>query len=844
MAYDPKTVEREIRGRWERSGLYNPDNLPGRRAKAFSIAMPPPNVTGDLHIGHALTITLEDLMTRYHRMRGKATLWVPGTDHAGIATQIMVERMLAEQGATRHDLGRERFLEHVWAWKKKHGSRIIEQIKAMGASCDWGREHFTMDRDLTAAVQAAFVRLFDDGLVYRANRLISWCPNDRTALSDLEVSHEERAGTLWYIRYPVIGTQHAVVVATTRPETLLGDTAVAVHPKDERYRALVGRRIRLPLTGREIPIVTDYRVERDFGTGAVKVTPAHDFADAAIADAHHLPAITVISPEATMTRAAGADFEGLPVHEARVLVVEALKREGLLEREEDYRHSVAVCGRCGATIEPQLSKQWFIKMTPLAKRALAAVRSKKIVILPHRFAKQYAHWMENIQDWCVSRQLWWGHPIPIWYCAHCETPVASATRPAKACATCHRRRYRHDDDVLDTWFSSALWTFSTLGWPKKTRDLQRFHPTSVMETGWDILTFWVSRMVMLSLYLVGQVPFKTVYLNGLILDKNGKKMSKSKGTGIDPLLMTDRYGTDAVRLALTIGQSAGQDFRMYEEKIAGQRNFVNKLWNIGQYVLRAAGGGGRGRRASASGPAPHTPHPQTLADKWIVSRLAVTTREVTAAIDRFDFSAAGQRLIDFTWHDFADWYLEVHKVEKNDAVLRSVFEAVLVLLHPFAPFVTEALWKSFGGAKRGLLMIRAWPKAHAPQPRAERAFMRLQTMVGGLRIFALKAGGPENGAADVPAAERPLIERLSGLSLSSPRNGLMPLTIGGLRCWFPPERVGRFRAWREARRAELSRYTAALTAKLANPKLPAPIRSEVNEKLLSAHRELDQLRDA
>ncbi|MBI3115323.1 MAG: valine--tRNA ligase [Candidatus Kerfeldbacteria bacterium] len=954
-AYDPRSVEHDLYRRWESSGFFNPDTLLGKRAKAFSIAMPPPNVTGDLHIGHALTIALEDLMIRHARMNGQAALWVPGTDHAGIATQIKVERMLEETGTSRHEIGREVFLKHVWQWKERYGDTITKQIRAMGASCDWSRERFTMDEGLTEAVQAAFVKLYDDGLIYRAKRLINWCPNDQTALSDLEVRHEERAGSLWYINYRVKKSSHSITVATTRPETLLGDTAVAVNPKDTRYKALVGKRVIVPIVDREVPIVADARVEMDFGTGAVKVTPAHDLLDAEIAKTHGLHAIRVIGPDGTMTEKAGRDLAGLPVHEARVLIVEALDRDGLLEKTEDYRSNVAVCDRCSTHIEPQESDQWFVNMAPLAKPASAAVRSGKIRIVPKRFEKVYFHWLENIQDWCVSRQLWWGHRIPVWYCggpkvkrmgfsasvaprlkhgkvttwrirdhhfnvgdtvtfihsgtgkftgqgtitdidrtavrqlpltdpthhqgrwtlAHairriqshypdrkvtpdteawvyryrytaprtarngCGEVIVSHTQPTR-CPTCSGKTFVQDEDVLDTWFSSGLWTFSTLGWPNnqkgrvKRGDLKRFHPTSVMETGWDILFFWVARMVMLSLYFTGEVPFRTVYLNGLILDDEGKKMSKSKGTGIDPLVMTEKYGTDAMRLALVIGQSAGQDFKMNEQKIAGMRNFVNKLWNIGNYVTGI--GNGESGIAERSRSTTHHPPPTTPTDRWILSRLSAVTEEATDAIQRFDFSAAGQRLLDFAWHEFADWYLEIHKAERNDALLREVFDVLLRLLHPFAPFVTEQLWQQLRARRKNeFLMLAAWPQPGRRSTVDEKRFAEFRATVAALRNFRMHSGHkPHEIGHVVPGnhtrAWLTLYERLGHVSLQGTAREGSRIGLGYASFHFPAARVKAYESWKKKERLGLTQYLKRLDAQLKNTKLPDHVRKQVEAK--------------
>lgn len=712
-AYEPKSIESGIYKRWEQSGYFNPDKLPGKRTKTFSIAMPPANVTGELHLGHATFLTLEDIMTRYHRMKGEAALWLPGTDHAGISTQIMVERLIAEQGLDRHKLGREKFLSHVWAWKNKYGERITEQIRQVGSSCDWSREHFTMDPTLTAAVQKAFVTLYEDGLIYRGTRIIHWCPRCASAISDLEVKYQEKQEKLYYIRYPLTGSTQYVTVATTRPETMLGDTAVAVNPDDTRYKKFIGKTVHLPIMEREIPIVADNNVEKEFGTGAVKVTPAHDHLDYEIGQRHHLPIISVIDEKEKMTKEAGK-YYGKHVHEARRLIMEELEASGHVEKVEDYTHNVAVCDRCNSVIQPLVSQQWFVKTKPLAKKAIAAVRSGKIKIVPKRFEKVYYHWMNNIHDWCISRQLWWGHQIPVWYRG--DEVKVSITKPAG-------KGWVQDEDTLDTWFSSGLWTFSTLGWPKNTKDLKRFHPTSVMETGWDIIFFWVARMIMLSLYLKKEVPFKTVYLHGLVLDRDGKKMSKSKGTGIDPLPMMEKYGTDAIRLSLILGTTAGQDTRLYEEKIAGYRNFINKLWNITRFTLNF--------------PPEKTVKAKTLADRWILSRVAGLTKTVTKALDEYRFSDAGTALYEFVWHELADWYIESMKIQPNAGVLRYVHEQVLKLLHPFAPFVTEAIWATIHPQKsaKDMLMVASWPttKTSSADKKAEREFKTLQDLISAIR---------------------------------------------------------------------------------------------------------------
>lgn len=686
-AYQPQEIEKKIYLRWEKSGFFNPDKLPGKRKKSFSISMPPPNVTGELHLGHATGMTIEDILIRYHRMKGDKTLYLPGTDHAGIATQILVEKLIKKEGLNKNRLGRAEFTKRVWAWKKKYGSRITEQIRQLGASCDWSREHFTMDETLTKAVQNAFIKLFNDGLIYRGNRIVNWCPRCSSALSDLEVKHQETTGKLWHIRYPLFGSTKYIVVATTRPETMLGDTAVAVNPKDKRYKNYVGKTVILPLVNRELPIITDSRVDIEFGTGAVKVTPAHDPLDYEISLTHKLEIKNVIGQDNHMTKEAG-EFYGLSVQEARHEILRRLEREELLVKTTDHNYNLARCDRCSAPIEPLISRQWFIKIKPLAKQAIDAVKRGEISIIPKQYSKVYFHWMNNIRDWCISRQLWWGHQIPVWY--KDNQVRASATKPSGT-------GWKQDQDTLDTWFSAGLWTFSTLGWPQKTKDLKIYHPTSVMETGWDILFFWVARMIMMSLYFMKEVPFKKVYLHGLVLDRQGKKMSKSKGTGVDPIPMMEKYGTDAIRLSLVLGTTAGQDFRLFEEKIAGYRNFVNKLWNVSRFIL-------------SQDKKTQKPEVNTLADKWIVSRLQQLIKRVSNNLDTFQFSEAGTRIYEFLWHEFADWYVEIAKNEKNISVLYYVLENILKLSHPFTPFVTEEIWSRWHGeSKQKMLMIQEWP---------------------------------------------------------------------------------------------------------------------------------------
>ncbi len=723
--YDPFDVEDKIYQQWEKSGYFNPDNLPdAKKRKSYCISMPPPNVTGDLHLGHAVALTLEDIMTRFKRMQGYAALWLPGTDHAGISTQIMVEKMIVKEGLNRHKLGRQKFLERVWQWKSEYGDIITKQIRKMGASCDWSRERFTLDPKLTKATQTAFIKLFNDGLIYRGDRIINWCPRCGSAISDLEVIYKEHKTKLWYIKYPLLQkgkkANKFIIVATTRPETMLGDTAVAVNPKDKRYKNLVGEAVSLPLMERPIPVIADSRIDPEFGTGAVKITPAHDLLDWEIGQQHKLDTISVINERAIINQNGGS-YAGLKTKEARAKIVEDLVNQKLLEKEKDYDHSIARCERCNSVIEPLISKQWFIKIQPLAKKAIEEVKKGKIKITPKRFDKVYFHWMNNIKDWCISRQLWWGHQIPIWYCQQCDTPIASVAKPEQ-CNKCKSKELIQDEDTLDTWFSSGLWTFSTLGWPKKTKDLKTFHPTNLMETGWDILFFWVARMIMLSLYLYKQKPFSQVYLHGLVLDRNGKKMSKSKGTGLDPLVLTSKYGTDALRLSLVVGNSAGQDFRLFEEKVAGYRNFANKLWNVSRYILM------QDHQCCSY-------DTKNLADQWIVSRLNQVIKQTTNSLEDLNFSEAGNLLYEFVWHELADWYLEAAKLQPNPELLYHLLTNILKLLHPFMPFITEEIWSQL--PHNSLLIIAKWPKAAKSSIKKDSVakFQQLQKLVTELRNY-------------------------------------------------------------------------------------------------------------
>ena len=689
--YSPSEFEDRIYQNWCEKGYFTPDvNNP---APSFSVVIPPPNVTGQLHMGHALDETLQDILVRYKRMQGFNTLWVPGTDHAGIATQIKVEEQLrVNEGLTRYDLGREKFLEKVWDWKHQYGSRIISQLKKLGASCDWSRERFTMDEGCSRAVREVFVNLYDKGLIYRGHRIINWCPHCLTALSDAEVEYKDQPGSFWHIKYPIKGEDEYVEVATTRPETMFGDTAVAVNPDDEKTKHLIGKTLILPLVGREIPVIADDYVEIGFGTGCVKITPAHDPNDFLVGQRHGLEQIKVMNDDATMNSYAGK-YEGMDRYKCRKALVADLEAEGYLVKTEPHDHNVGVCYRCGTTVEPLTSDQWFVKMKPLAEPAIEAVENGSISFVPDRFSKNYFNWMNNILDWCISRQLWWGHRIPAFYCDSCGEMTVSK-HDITACPKCGGS-VTQDSDVLDTWFSSALWPFSTLGWPDSTEDLKKYYPTSVLVTGYDIITFWVSRMIFSGLEHMGQKPFSTVFIHGLVRDAQGRKMSKSLGNGIDPLEIIDKYGADALRFALATGNSPGNDMRFSDEKIEAARNFANKLWNASRFV-----------RMNMTIGEIKLPDAQKLSaeDKWVLHEFNKLVASVTASLDKFEVGVALSSIYDFTWDVFCDWYIELCKARLNDKesegnitaqnVLGFVLTGILKLLHPFMPFITEEIYQS------------------------------------------------------------------------------------------------------------------------------------------------------
>ncbi len=728
--YDFAATEQRLYSWWETSGYFKPSNDPNKpdhdpTKKPFVISIPPPNVTGELHLGHAMFVSMEDLMIRYHRMKGVPTLWVPGTDHAGIATQLQVEKSLTKDGLTREQIGREEFLKRSWAWKATYGARITQQIRRLGASCDWERERFTLDAGLSAAVREAFVTLYEKGLIYRGPRMINWSPGLKTAVSDLEVEYSQEPGKLYFFKYMLAdGSGDYIPVATTRPETILGDTAVAVHPEDERYQKFIGQRVIVPMLNRLVPVIADTYVDRAFGTGALKITPAHDPNDYAIGQRFNLEVINILTTEAQINENGGA-YAGLDRYDCRKKIWEDMRAAGLVIKEDAYTLNVPRSQRGGEIVEPMVSTQWFVTIEPLARSALAAVRDGRIQIVPERFTKVYYNWLENISDWCISRQLWWGHRIPVWYCRECGAMTVARQDPTQ-CSKCGSSHIQQDPDVLDTWFSSGLWPFSTLGWPEQTPDYRYFYPTTVLETGYDIIFFWVARMIMSGLEYTGQVPFETVYLHGLIRDEHGAKMSKTKGNVIDPLLVMDEMGTDALRFTLLVGATPGNDMNLSTKKVEANRNFANKIWNAGRFIIGVL----ENAPAAAEGPADWT-----LADSWIWARLQSLVREVERLFSAFQYGEAGRQIYDFFWGEFADWYLEIAKgqvAEGGDRAfytaqtLTRVLDTCLRLLHPFTPFITEELWGHLKHAcqakspaynpKTGweeALIVAAWPE---PQP--------------------------------------------------------------------------------------------------------------------------------
>lgn len=747
--YDPASVEKKWYEFWEKNRYFHAEPEPGK--KPFSIVIPPPNITGKLHMGHALDNTLQDILIRWHRMMGDNTLWMPGYDHAGLATQIKVEEVLKkEEGKTRFDLGREEFVKRVWAWKEEYGDRIINQLKCLGISCDWERKRFTMDEGCSRAVRETFVSLFEKGLIYKGTRITNWCVNCHTALSDIEVEHEDTPGHLWYVRYPVVGEEDTyLTIATTRPETIPGDTAVAVNPEDERYAKLIGKTLRLPILNREIPVIADSYVDTKFGTGAVKITPSHDPNDYEMGLRHNLPEIVVIGKDGVMTEEAGP-FAGLERYECRKQIVARLKEEGYLVKIEEHSHAVGHCQRCHNIVEPLVSTQWFVKMQPLVKAAVDCVTDGRTQFVPERFTKNYTGWMENIHDWCISRQIWWGHRIPVWYCDDCGEMSASRTDLEK-CPKCGSTHIHQDEDALDTWFSSALWPFSTMGWPDNTELLKQFYPTSVLVTGYDIIFFWVARMLIMGMEFMKEIPFEKVFIHGLVRDSQGRKMSKSLGNGIDPLEVIEKYGADTLRFMLITGNTPGNDMRFYWERVEGTRNFANKIWNASRFALMNMEGYDKDAELA----------PYTLADKWILSRLQDTVKDVTGLLERFELGEAGRAIYDFIWSEVCDWYIEIAKPrlynkeaasERATAqhVLATVLVSAMKLLHPYMPFITEEIYQCLPHEAESI-MISQWPVADESlvDPEAERGMNAIMDSIKAIRNMRAEVNA--NPGKKIPA---------------------------------------------------------------------------------------------
>ena len=848
--YDPQRVEGRWYERWEQSGVFRPEHNPD--GPPFCIVIPPPNVTGSLHLGHALNMTIQDTLIRRRRMQGYAALWVPGTDHAGIATQNVVERELAAEGLTRFDLGRDRFIEQVWDWKRRYGGRITEQIRRLGFSTDWSRERFTMDDGLSRAVRTVFVHLYEEGLIYRGNRIINWCPRCHTALSDIEVEYEDVAGEMVHIRYPFTDGDGGIVVATTRAETMLGDTAVAVHPDDERYRGLVGRTVRLPLVGREIPIVADEAVDPEFGSGAVKVTPAHDPTDFEIAERHGLPAVIIFDDSAVVTDAGGR-FSGLDRYAAREAVKGALG-EAMLGVEA-HEHSVGHCYRCGTAIEPLLSEQWFVKVRPLVEPAIDAVRSGEVRFIPERWENSYFHWMENLRDWTISRQIWWGHRIPAWYCDACGDTIVAMEDP-EACS-CGATGLRQDPDVLDTWFSSALWPFSTLGWPDRTDDLDRYYPNSVMVTGFDIIYFWVARMIKMGIHFLGEPPYPDVVIHGLIRTADGRKMSKSLGNAVDPLDLAEEYGADALRLALIQAAAPGQDIPLQVEWVDAARRFGNKLWNAVRFALPHLEG------IPAEGGYPEDPGPE---ERWILSRLHEVVTRVDDLLEEYRFSDAYGQLYAFAWSEVFDWFLELAKapLRSDDrgsvaATLGVVLRDLLKLFHPVIPFLTEELWSHLGG--EGLLAGSTWPQP--PASEAPSGFAIFQEVVTGLRRFRAEHGLAPRHPLDVIVVDPEGVHdewwpiQVEALASVRPvwqaglpeRAGRTRLVAGPLQVFISLEGIVDLDAERQRLAKAIAEASALLersSAKLGNPnfvdRAPSDVVQRERDKAAEAESRLGTLR--
>ncbi len=836
-AYEPQEVEGRIYDFWMQGGYFHAEVDP--KKKPYTIVIPPPNITGQLHMGHAWDETLQDILIRWKRMQGYSALWLPGTDHASIATEAKIVEAMREEGLSKEDLGREAFLERAWAWKDKFGGRILEQLKLLGSSCDWDRLRFTMDEGCSKAVRHVFVKLYEEGLIYRGERIINWCPHCKTAISDAEVIFEEQQGSFWHLRYPLADGSGYIQLATTRPETMLGDTAVAVHPEDERYKHLVGKNVILPLVNKEIPIVADEYVEMDFGTGVVKITPAHDPNDFEVGQRHNLPVINVMNEDGSINEN-GGKYAGLSGMEARKQIVKDLEEGGYLIKVEPLKHNVGTCQRCHTVVEPRVSTQWFVKMEPLAKPAIDVVKDGTIRFIPERLEKTYYNWMENIKDWCISRQLWWGHRIPAWYCEDCGETIVSET-DVDTCPKCGGKHIHQDEDTLDTWFSSALWPFSTLGWPDETEELKYFYPTDTLVTGYDIIFFWVARMIFSGLKHMDKAPFNTVLFHGLLRDSQGRKMSKSLGNGIDPVDVINQYGADALRFTLVTGNSPGNDARYSDEKVAASRNFANKIWNAARFI-----------HMNIDGHDVPCALPETLSleDQWIVSRFNTVTKEVTENLDKFELGMAVSKLYDFIWDDFCDWYIELAKrpltggdeaaAQNTRQVLVWVLTNTLALLHPFMPFVTEEIWQSLPHQGEALIVApwpeyeegRAFPQAEAEMKKVMELITAVRTRRSEMNVPPSKKAHLAIEAADTAAfeAEKEAIARLaycSGVEVaqSVPQaEGSVTVVTAACRAYLPMDDL-------VDKKAETARLTKELEG--AKKQLATAEAKLQNEKFIS-----------
>ena len=834
--YDPQEVEDRIYDFWLNGGYFHATVDPEK--KPYTIVIPPPNITGQLHMGHAMDETLQDILIRWRRMQGYSALWLPGTDHASIATEAKIVEAMRQEGLTKEDLGREKFLERAWAWKEKYGGRIVEQLKKLGSSCDWERERFTMDEGCNKAVREVFVRLYNKGLIYRGERIINWCPHCKTSISDAEVEFAEKDGNFWHIRYPFQDGSGYLELATTRPETMLGDTAVAVHPDDPRYKDIVGKMLILPLVGREIPVIADTYVEQDFGTGVVKITPAHDPNDFEVGLRHNLEIINVMNDDGSINEN-GGKFAGMPGLEARKQIVKELEEQGFLVRIEPIKHNVGSCYRCHTVVEPRVSKQWFVKMEPLAKPAIECVRDGRVRFIPERMEKIYFNWMENIKDWCISRQLWWGHRIPAWYCEDCGETIVAMDAP-HTCPKCGSEKLHQDEDTLDTWFSSALWPFSTLGWPDQTEDLKYFYPTDTLVTGYDIIFFWVARMIFSGMEHMGEPPFKTVFIHGLIRDAQGRKMSKSLGNGIDPLEVIAQYGADALRFTLVTGNSPGNDLRFSQEKVEASRNFANKIWNASRFILMNIDGQDVPNQL---------PEKLALEDKWIVNQFNQVVKEVTDNLEHFEIGIAVQKLYDFLWDELCDWYIEIAKIRLQSSdeeaaqtarqVLVWVMTGTLQLLHPFMPYITEEIWQSLPHEGESI-MVSKWPvyeEAHCFQQAAS-DMQSIMDVIRAVRNRRSEMNVPPSRKTHLyiaTAAEKvfqegaPIIERLAfanGVEIGPAFEieGAVNIVTSGAKAYIPMDEL-------VDKKAELARLTKELES--AQKQYATTQQKLSNEKFLS-----------